>query len=169
MQPTPSRHWGISLLVVIGLGVSSAWAAEPVVVGQPAPITGVVIPEEKAGALVEEIRAARQALERIRALTDVTVAQAAQIEGLMAQAAALESANARLEAVVRLAEEMEALRQKQRDVAQMVFERYDRALTQADAALAKAESRINALEQRALWSQVLSVLGPIALLVLLAF
>jgi uncharacterized protein (DUF2141 family) len=102
-------------------------------------------------------------------LQETIMAQQAQITTLLAQVTALESANARLDAAVKLAEEIEVLRQKQRDVATLVFDRYDRALKQADAALDKADARINALEQRAFWSQLLSIVGPLALLVLLMF
>ena len=166
-------RWGTSgvlggLLLLFAGGCDIGWGAEVVTVGQPAQVTGAVIAVEKVPALVEELREARRAAERIQALVETVTAQEAQIKTLLEQVVALETANARLDAAVKLAEEIESLRQKQRDLAQTVFDRYDKALRVADAALERAEARINSLEQRAFWSQVLSVVGPLALLLLLA-
>lgn len=146
-----------------------AWAAEAVLSGQPASEAGALIPAAKVPALVEELRAARQAAESLTALQEMLAAQTAHLDTVLAQVRTLEVANERLSAAVRIAEEIEALRQKQKDVAALVFERYERALTQADTALEKAQARIDGLERRAWWSQVLTVVGPLALLILFIF
>ena len=165
------RHWVGSGIFCVSLIAFPAIidAAEEIQQGQPAPRAGALIDAEKVPALVEALREARRSVEQMTVLQETIMAQQAQIATLLAQVAALESANARLDAAVKLAEEIEVLRQKQRDVATLVFDRYDRALKQADVALDKAGARINALEQRAFWSQLLSIVGPLALLVLLMF
>lgn len=164
--------WAISgLLLVANPFVSSgpSWAADEVIQGQPTPYDGALIEAAKVPRLVEELRSARLAIAEIQALQETVAAQSAQVAVLLEQAKALEGANERLTAALKLAEEIEGLRQKQKDVAALVFERYEKALTQADAALDKAQARIESLERRAMWSQILSVIGPLALLLLVVF
>ena len=163
--------WAISgIALAANLIVSGpAWAADEVAQGQPVPYEGALIEAAKVPRLVEELRSARLAVAEIQALQETVAAQSAQVAVLLEQAKALEGANERLTAALKIAEEIEGLRQKQKDVAALVFERYERALTQADKALDKAQARIEALERRAMWSQVLSVIGPLALLLLMVF
>ena len=163
--------WAISgFVLAANLLVSGpVWAADEVAPGQPAPYEGALIEAAKVPRLVEELRSARLAVAEIQALQETVVAQSAQVAALLEQAKALEGANERLTAALKIAEEIEGLRQKQKDVAALVFERYEKALTQADAALDKAQARIESLERRAMWSQILSVIGPLALLLLMVF
>ncbi len=163
--------WAISgILLAANLLVSEpTWAADEVAQGQPAPYDGALVEAAKVPRLVEELRDARRAMAEIQALQETVAAQSAQVAVLLEQAKALEGANERLTTALKIAEEIEGLRQKQKDVAALVFERYERALTQADAALDKAQARIESLERRAMWSQILSVIGPLALLLLMVF
>ena len=167
-------HWWLWAISGIALAANlivsgPAWAADEMAPGQPAPYEGALIEAAKVPRLVEELRSARLAVAEIQALQETVVAQSAQVAALLEQAKALEGANERLTAALKLAEEIEGLRQKQKDVAALVFERYEKALIQADAALDKAQARIESLERRAMWSQILSVIGPLALLLLVVF
>lgn len=161
------RSWGFSLWVLFLLWPGPTHAAEELQPGQPAPHAGALIEAAKVPALVEELREARRAIEQLAGLRATLDAQTAQLTTLLAQVKTLEDANARLVAAVKIAEEIELLRQKQQTLTQAIFERYDRALTQADAALDRAERRVDAADRRAWWAQILSVVGPLAFLVLL--
>jgi Skp family chaperone for outer membrane proteins len=150
----------LSLLVALA---GCAWGAADVVEGQPAPFTGVLLGEEPAQRLVEELRDGRTAksvAETQRAALEAKDSEIAELrkalEALRAQASAQAIALA-------VAEDRDKRRQEGQDQLLKALELADKALARAEKALDRSDKRIESLETRMFWQSVLGVLGPIGI------
>lgn len=142
------RSWrlvtSLVLLVVFVAGPVFAQQTQLLLEHTPAPFSGVLLPEESARRLAQD-------LGRYRLL-------AAEYETLKAALAASEREVARLRDANGLADEMVMRVTKAMDA-------YDRTLTKSNALMERQEKRIEQLESREKW---IMFLGPLGILIGLA-
>jgi hypothetical protein len=136
----------------------------PLAKDQQAPVEGLLFDADASRKLVEDLRDARSSAAIVETLRAETAAQAQQIRELLAQVDALKAeAQARAVAMA-IAEDREKRRSEDDARVAKVMDRTEAALERAATALEKSQARIEVLERRVFWAQVLGILGPVLLL-----
>lgn len=154
-----SRLWGTSLALAVALAgpaYAEIWELET---SASAPASGILFDEAAALRLAEEVRDGRTAAAKVEAYQVQVQALQQQIQSLQreVQERTVEG-NARTVAQA-IAEEREKLREKDDARVDKALARAEKALQQYEKLTDKLTARVESLEQRQFWMQLLGPLG----------
>lgn len=129
--------------------------------GDPAPADGILFDETAVRRVVEELRDGRTAAAKAETLEAENRALREQIASLQREIAERAEEARKREIALAIAEDRQKRMEEYERRVAATLERADRAIGQYEKLVDRLSQRVESLERRMFWTQILGVLGPI--------